>query len=106
MFLTIDQLTIDAPDTDKQRLIDGVEAYLCSLLPLEKKTRTISYYPDEVYVLDRWYKFYTSLLNVSSVKYKEQEVERKSSGDVCHELLVALDHHLTFEPYLELQVES
>lgn len=81
MFISLDQLHLSVDDNTKHRLIHSVESYFCGLLPLEQKNRILQFYPDEVYIVGRWYKIYTPLVNISAVLCKKKEIPFKVVGD-------------------------
>nr|DAK26168.1 MAG TPA: hypothetical protein [Caudoviricetes sp.] len=68
MFIEPSQLTIQADEATKNQLISEIEGVFCALLPLKEEVRTISFYADEVYLVNGWLKVNTQLLNISGVK--------------------------------------
>lgn len=104
MFIEPSQLSIQADEATKNQLISEIEGVFCALLPLEETKRTISFYTDEVYLVNGWLKVNTQLLNISGVKQWEKNIPFKAVGKSCQELF--FKGNPTFDPLLELEVKS
>ena len=104
MFIEPSQLTIQADEATKNQLISEIEGEFCALLPLEETERTISFYTDEVYLVNGWLKVNTQLLNISEVKQGGKKLPFKAVGKTCQELFFKCNP--AFDPLLELEVKS
>ena len=104
MFIESSQLTIQADEATKNQLISEIEGVFCALLPLEETKRTISFYTDEVYLVNGWLKVNTQLLNISEVKQSGESIAFNAVGKSCQELF--FKGNPTFNPLLELEVKS
>ena len=104
MFIEPSQLTIQADKATKNQLISEIEEVFCALLPLEETKRTISFYTDEVYLVNGWLKVNTQLLNISEVHQGGKELPFKAVGKTCQELF--FKGSASFDPLLELEVKS
>lgn len=104
MFIKPTELKIQADDVQKAQLIAEIEGIFCALLPLEERIRTVSFYPDEVYLVNGWLKVNTQLLNVSEVRQSGESIAFKAVGKSCQELF--FKGKCAFDPLLELEVKS
>ena len=104
MFIKPTELKIQADEATKTQLISEIEGVLCASLPLEEKERTISFYPDEVYLVNNWLKVNTQLLNISEVRQLGESIVFKAVGKSCQELF--FKGKSAFDPLLELEVKS
>ena len=104
MFIKPIELKIQADEATKPQLISEIEGIFCALLPLEERIRTVSFYPDEVYLVNGWLKVNTQLLNVSEVRQSGESIAFKAVGKSCQELF--FKGKSAFDPLLELEVKS
>lgn len=109
MFISRSDLQAYCPNDDQntlQSVISDVELLFCGLLPLDIQDREVSFYDDEVYLMNWWKKVNTTLLNINSLKiWNDVITDIKILGKNKSELFFKYDK-VEFDPVFTMSINS